>query len=66
MECNDKGPFILLTKKENFDLLKKTRFTPAANIDDALKLAYEKCGTRNPKVTIMPQGANTFPILRKR
>jgi hypothetical protein len=49
MECNDKGPFILLTKKENFDLLKKTRFTPAANIDDALKLAYEKCGTRNPK-----------------
>lgn len=65
MECNDKGPFILLTKKENFDLVKKAKFTPASSIDEALKLAYEKCGTKNPRITVMPQGANTFPILRK-
>jgi len=30
---------------------------------DALRLAYETCGTKNPKITIMPQGANTFPML---
>jgi lactate racemase len=65
MECNNKGPFILLTKKENFDLIKNTGFTPASGIDEALKLAREKCGSKNPKITIMPQGANTFPILRK-
>jgi len=28
-----------------------------------LQLAYVKCGTKNPKITIMPQGANTFPML---
>jgi len=65
MECNNKGPFLLLTKRENFDLIKNTRFTPASGIDEALKLAREKCGSKNPKFTIMPQGANTFPILRK-
>jgi nickel-dependent lactate racemase len=66
MECNNKGPFLLLTKRENFDLIKNTRFTPASGIDEALRLAREKCGSKNPKFTIMPQGANTFPILRKK
>lgn len=65
IECNNKGPFILLTKRENFDLIKNTRFTPAATIDEALRLAREKCGSKSPKITVMPQGANTFPILKK-
>jgi len=65
IECNDKGPFILLTRKENFDLVKKAKFTPASSIDEALRLAYDKCGTKNPRITVMPQGANTLPILRK-
>jgi nickel-dependent lactate racemase len=63
-ECNDKGPFILVTKKENYELLKQTKFTVVATIEDAIKIAREKCGSKSPKFTIMPQGANTFPLLK--
>jgi len=63
-ECNDKGPFILVTKKENYELLKQTKFTVVATIEDAMKIAREKCGSKSPKFTIMPQGANTFPLLK--
>ena len=64
-ECSTKGPFILLTKPENADFAKKANLIPVTSIEDALKIAYEKCNTPNPKVTVMPQGANTFPILLK-
>jgi len=64
-ECNDKGPFILVTKKENYELLKQTKFTVVDSIEAALKIAKEKCGSPTPKFTIMPQGANTFPLLKK-
>jgi nickel-dependent lactate racemase len=63
-ECNDKGPFILVTKKENYELLKQTKFTVVDSIEAALRIAGEKCGSRNPKFTIMPQGANTFPLFK--
>ena len=66
LECNKKGPFILVTKKENLDLVRKTGFTAAGDMEEALKLAYEKCGAKNPRITIMPQGANTFPLLKKK
>lgn len=65
VECSDKGPFILLTKPENAEFAKKAKLIPVASIEDALKIAYEKCGTPNPKITVMPQGANTFPIVKK-
>ena len=64
-ECSKKGPFILVTKLENADFAKKANLIPATSIDDALKIAYEKCGTSTPTVTVMPQGANTFPIVLK-
>jgi hypothetical protein len=32
---------------------------------EALEIAYKKCGTDNPKITVMPQAANTFPILKE-
>lgn len=64
VECSQKGTFILLTKEENFEFAKKAKLIPVSNMEDALKIAYEKCGTANPKVTVMPQGANTFPILK--
>lgn len=64
-ECSKKGPFILVTKPENADFAKKANLIPVTSIEDALKIAYEKCGTPNPKVTVMPQGANTFPIVLK-
>jgi len=65
VECSDKGAFILLTKPENVEFAKKAKLIPVTSIEDALKIAYEKCATPNPKVTIMPQGANTFPIVKK-
>lgn len=65
VECSEKGTFILLTKEENFEFAKSAKLIPVSTMEDALKVAYEKCGTNNPKVTIMPQGANTFPILTK-
>jgi lactate racemase len=64
-ECNDKGPFILVTKKENRELLKQTPFTVVDSLEAALKAALEKCGAQRPKYTLMPQGANTFPLLKK-
>jgi nickel-dependent lactate racemase len=58
-----KGTVILLTRRDNFELARKTGVLPVSTMDKALRLAWEKCGTTSPKVTIMPQGANTFPML---
>ncbi len=65
VECSDKGSYVMLTKPENAEFAKKAKLIPVSTIEDALKIAYEKCGTDNPKVTVMPQGANTFPIIKK-
>jgi hypothetical protein len=54
---------ILLTASENLELARKAGVLPVSTMEDALRLAYETCGTKNPKITIMPQGANTFPML---
>ena len=61
LECNSKGPFILLTRKENFDFVRKTGFTPASSIDEALQLAYEKCRTKNPKSHDHAAGGEHIP-----
>jgi len=58
-----KGTVILLTRRDNFELARKTGVLPVGTMDEALQLAYVKCGTKDPKTTIMPQGANTFPML---
>jgi nickel-dependent lactate racemase len=58
-----KGTVILLTRRDNFEFARKTGVLPVSTMDEALRLAFETCGTQNPKMTIMPQGANTFPML---
>ena len=65
LEYKDMGTIILLTKEGNEDLARKAYVEPVTTIEDALKLAYERCGTDKPKITVMPQGANTYPILQK-
>ncbi|MGI6225938.1 MAG: nickel-dependent lactate racemase [Peptococcales bacterium] len=65
VECSEKGTFILLTKEENFDFARKAKLIPVSNMEDALKIAYAKCGTPNPRITVMPQGANTYPLLNR-
>ena len=63
IEYCHKGTVILLTRRDNFELARKTGVLPVGTMDEALQLAYVKCGTKDPKTTIMPQGANTFPML---
>jgi nickel-dependent lactate racemase len=63
-EYADKGAIILLTRPENQELARKAEVSPVASMEEALALAYNACGTDKPKVTIMPQGANTFPIYK--
>ena len=62
VEYANKGTIIQLTRPENNELAAQAAVLPVNTMDEALKLAYEKCGTDTPKVTVMPQGANTFPI----
>ncbi|MEW6661934.1 MAG: nickel-dependent lactate racemase [Bacillota bacterium] len=64
VECAVNGTYILVTKPENFDLVRKAKLIPIATIGDALEIAYQKCGTAQPKITVMPHGANTLPILK--
>ena len=63
MEYKDKGTIILVTEPENFELARKAHVEPVSTLEDALKLAYGRCGSKTPTVTVMPQGANTFPIV---
>lgn len=63
VECSKKATFIFVTKPENFPLIRKAQMIPVATVEEALQLAYDKMG-KEATVTIMPQGANTFPILR--
>ena len=59
----DKGTVILLTRPENTDKAGTARMRACATMDDALALAYTSCGTANPRVTLMPNGAHTWPIV---
>ncbi len=63
IEYSSKGTIIMVTREENVDIARKAGIQGVASIEEALEMAYEKCGERAPKVTVMPQGANTFPIL---
>lgn len=63
VECSDHGTFIILTKPENAEFAKKAKLVPVFSMEEAMSIAYEKCGVERPKITVMPQGANTFPIV---
>ena len=65
LEYCDKGTFLFLTRPENADFVRKVGMTPVKTIEEALQIAKGMCGTDNPTYTIMPQGANTLPVLRK-
>lgn len=49
------------TEPENFETARKAHVEPVSNMMDALDLAYRRCGADKPTITVMPQGANTFP-----
>jgi nickel-dependent lactate racemase len=62
MEYKNQGTIILLTEKENMEMARRAHVEPVSTIGAALELAYHKCDTPAPQITIMPSGANTFPI----
>ncbi len=63
-EAGDKGTVILLTHPDNTEKAKTARMRASASIDEALSVAYRECRTSSPKVTLMPNAAHTWPILR--
>ena len=62
-EYKEMGTIILVTEPENFETARKAHVEPVSNMADALDLAYRRCGAHKPTITVMPQGANTFPII---
>ena len=66
IECSDIATFIMVTKEENFEFVRKTGMIPVLSLDDAMALAKEKCTAENPKYIIMPQGATTVPLFEGR
>lgn len=63
MECSDVATFIMVTRPENFELVKKAGMIPAGSLDEAMSIAQERCKTPKPKFIVMPQGANTLPLM---
>jgi lactate racemase len=66
VECSDIATFIMVTRPENADLVGKAGIIPVATMEEALDQAYRRCGTKEPRITVMPQGANTLPVLRSK
>lgn len=62
LEYENKGRIILITEPDNFDLARKAHVIPVASMEDALEEACQWIGKEEPTISIMPQGANTFPI----
>ena len=60
--CRD-NQVILLTRPGNEDYARAAKLHPVFSMEEALKLAYGKCGLDRPRITVMPFGANTFPLL---
>lgn len=55
--------YIVVTLPKNFEIIRKVGMFPVASLDEALELAYTKCKP-DPKIIVMPQGANTLPIMK--
>lgn len=53
--------YIMVTLPGNADLVKKVGMIPVSSLDEAMSMALKL--KRNPEIIIMPQGANTLPIL---
>jgi nickel-dependent lactate racemase len=66
LEYRDKGLIIHVTRKENFPYSEKARLHPVATVEEALRVAHAHCGISRPRIMVMPQGANTLPLIPKR
>ncbi len=57
-------PHIIVTEEKNRAILEEVGFNYAATIDEAMAKAEELIGRPDFTVTVMPQGANTLPLLK--
>jgi lactate racemase len=64
VECSDIASFIMVTRPENAALVKKAGIIPVTTMEEGLEEAYRVCRTKEPRITLMPQGANTLPVLK--
>ena len=58
----------IVTRPENFDIIRQSGQIPAATLEDAWAMAkeeLEKEGKKDYKVTVMAHAAATFPVLTK-
>lgn len=65
-EYRDKGLIILVTREENFRHAEKAQLYPAASIEEALRVAHSHCRAAKPGINVLPQGANTLPLPRRK
>ena len=63
MECGDIATFVMVTLPQNAELVKKANMIPVSTIEEALAIAKERCASDAPRYIVMPQGANTVPLL---
>ena len=66
IECSNVATFIMVTRAENFELVRKTGMIPVLSLDEGMALAKEKCTAAKPQYIVMPQGANTVPLYEGR
>ena len=66
VECGQIASFIMVTRPANAEMVRKAGMLPVATMDEALATAYRLCRTDQPRITLMPQGANTLPVLREK
>ena len=58
----------MVTKKENFDAVRRTGQIPAETVEDAWRMAREKLaaeGKTDITVNIMPHGGAVIPVLKQ-
>ena len=64
LEYKDMGNMFIYTEAKNLELAKKAHMEPFSDFDQLLAAAKERSGKEHPKYIVMPQGANTLPILK--
>lgn len=58
----------MVTRRENFDLVRKTGQIPAETVEDAWAMAQAQCaekGISKPTVNVLPHGGSVIPSLAK-
>jgi lactate racemase len=59
-----KANFILVSSMDS-ELARLLLFTPAKDMEEALKLAFDKLGSQ-PNITLMPMGSLTVPLVERK